>query len=138
MKQVNRTDSQAAKVVRAQPLIAVRDVARSSAWYQRLLSCTSAHGGNDYEMLVSDGLLILQLHAWDLEEHPNLTQPDSGKCGHGVLLWFESSAFDTVVTAARALAAEVLQEPHVNPNSRRRELWLRDLDGYVVVVAETA
>jgi hypothetical protein len=33
------------------------------------------------------------------------------------------------------LKAEVLEEPHVNPAPRHRELWLRDPDGYVVVIA---
>jgi len=35
----------------------------------------------------------------------------------------------------RALEAEIVEEPHENPNSGRREIWLRDPDGYVVVVA---
>ena len=47
--------------VRAQPLIAVTDVEASSRWYQRLLGCRSAHGGAEYERLVSKSTLILQL-----------------------------------------------------------------------------
>jgi hypothetical protein len=47
--------------VQAQPLIAVRDVAASSRWYQALLGCESGHGGDEYEMLVSGGELVLQL-----------------------------------------------------------------------------
>ena len=35
----------------------------------------------------------------------------------------------------RALGADILEEPHVNPNARHRECWLRDPDGYVVVLA---
>ncbi|MFV0307667.1 MAG: hypothetical protein ACK5OX_07985 [Desertimonas sp.] len=26
------------------------------------------------------------------------------------------------------------RELHVNPNARRRQVWFRDLDGYIVVV----
>jgi len=52
-----------------------------------------------------------------------------------VLLWFETTDFDAAVQAARALEAEIVEEPHENPNSGRREIWLRDPDGYVVVVA---
>jgi hypothetical protein len=52
-----------------QPLICVRDVEASSRWYQRLLGCESDHGGPQYERLVSNGHLILQLHAWDIEHH---------------------------------------------------------------------
>jgi hypothetical protein len=43
--------------------------------------------------------------------------------------------FDEVVKEARALAAEILQEPHINPRPAHREMWLRDPDGYVVVIA---
>ena len=53
--------------------------------------------------------------------------------GNGVLLWFQTDAFDAAVARARALGAEVLEEPHVNPNAKHREIWLRDPDGYVVV-----
>lgn len=121
--------------VRSQPLLAVRDVAASSRWYQQLLGCEGAHGGDEYEMLVSNGELILQLHAWDLDEHANLMGPDSAPHGHGVLLWFETTDFDASVKAAEALKVDWVEAPHVNPNSRRQEFWVRDPDGYVVVLS---
>jgi hypothetical protein len=86
-------------------------------------------------MLVSSGVLVLQLHAWDVDGHANLTEPNSAPHGHGVLLWFETTAFDAAVQAARTLEAEVVEEPHENPKSGRREMWLRDRDGYLVVLA---
>ena len=46
--------------MRPQPLIAVSDVEASSRWYQRLLGCQSAHGGPNYERLVSNGTLVMQ------------------------------------------------------------------------------
>ena len=55
--------------MRPQPLIAVADVEESSRWYQRLLGCQSAHGGPEYERLVSGGQLVLQLHHWEEEHH---------------------------------------------------------------------
>jgi predicted enzyme related to lactoylglutathione lyase len=88
-----------------------------------------------YDRLISGDQLILQLHRWDDEDHPNLTDPERGPCGHGVLLWFEVDDFDAAVERARRLGAEVVQEPHVNPAPQHREIWLRDPDGYVVVVA---
>jgi hypothetical protein len=51
------------------------------------------------------------------------------------LLWFEVSDFDKVVERARTLHAQVIVEPHINPNPNHREMWLRDPDGYVVVIA---
>src|SRR5258706_2850111 len=55
--------------MRPQPLIAVTDVAASSRWYQHLLGCKSDHGGPNYERLVHDAELILQLHHFDVEDH---------------------------------------------------------------------
>jgi hypothetical protein len=121
--------------MRPQPLIAVADVEASSRWYQRLLDCESGHGGPDYEQLVRGGEMLMQLHHWRDEDHPNLGDPDSAPHGYGVLLWFETDDFDGAVARAREIKAEIVQEPAVNPNSRLREIWLRDRDGYVVVIA---
>lgn len=43
--------------------------------------------------------------------------------------------FTAAVARARELRSEILEGPKVNPNANHRELWLRDLDGYVVVLA---
>ena len=37
--------------------------------------------------------------------------------------------------APNLVSVEVLEGPHLNPNANHRELWLRDPDGYVVVLA---
>ncbi len=126
--------------VRAQPLIAVRDVRKSSRWYAKLLRAqqSSALFKSDhshlYDRLIVDGQLVLQLHAWDEEDHPNLRSSRT-RAGHGVLLWFEVDDFDAAVKRVRALRAKVVLEPHVNPAPAHRELWLEDPDGYVVVLA---
>jgi predicted enzyme related to lactoylglutathione lyase len=86
-------------------------------------------------MLVADGQVLLQLHHADAHEHPHMGQPGAESSGDGVLLWFQTDEFDAAVERARALGARVLQEPRVNPNARHRELWIRDPDGYTVVLA---
>ncbi|MBD3162764.1 MAG: VOC family protein [Candidatus Eisenbacteria bacterium] len=122
--------------MRPQPMIAVRDVAASSRWYQELLGCTSGHGGNEYEQLLDRGRkMILQLHDWDREEHPHMGDPDARPLGNGVLLWFAVDDFDAAVERARGLGAEVLEKPHHNPLAGHHEIWLRDPDGYVIVLA---
>jgi catechol 2,3-dioxygenase-like lactoylglutathione lyase family enzyme len=124
--------------VEAQPLIAVRNVRASSRWYAELLGADSLpdHSHRDvYDRVWSAGRLLLQPHAWDAEEHPNLVDADAARPGHGVLLWFRVDDFDSVVERARRLGAEIIEEPHINPAPRHREIWLRDADGYVVVVA---
>lgn len=126
--------------MRSQPLISVNDVEASSLWYQYLLGCQSAHGGAEYERLVSNGELILQLHRWDVEhDHGPIGDPEDKPYGNGVLLWFETDDFDSVVVRAAGMKAEVIKEPHRNPPSgdggpNHREIWLRDIDGYIVVV----
>jgi catechol 2,3-dioxygenase-like lactoylglutathione lyase family enzyme len=124
--------------IEPQPLIAVRNVRASSRWYVELLGADSIpeHPHRDvYDRISHFGRLLLQLHAWDAEEHPNLVNADAAPPGHGVLLWFQVDDFDSVVERARGLEAEIVEEPHVNPAPRHREIWLRDPDGYVVVVA---
>jgi catechol 2,3-dioxygenase-like lactoylglutathione lyase family enzyme len=51
-----------------------------------------------------------------------------------MLLWFELDDFDAAVRRARAMKVTVVEEPHVNPGPQHREMWLRDPDGYVVVI----
>ena len=124
----------------SQPLICVSDVERSGRWYQCLLGCKSDHGGDQYERLVSRGTLILQLHRWNVEHHhgpigdPNLAH------GNGVLLWFELDDFDAAIGRAEELKAEVVKPRHRNPlkgdgGPNHWEIWLRDPDGYTVVLA---
>jgi len=124
--------------VQAQPLIAVRNVRASSRWYAELLGADSLpdHSHREvYDRIYTSGQMVLQLHAWDEENHPNLVNADAAPPGHGVLIWFEVDDFDSVVERARALQAEVIMDAHFNPNPRHREIWLRDPDGYVVVIA---
>lgn len=124
--------------VSAHPLIAVRDVRASGRWYAALLAAAALpeHPHRDaYDRISCHGRLVLQLHAWDEEDHPNLTGPDRAPPGHGVLVWFEVHDFDALVARARAMGVSIVEEPHVNQNALHREIWMRDPDGYVVVAA---
>jgi catechol 2,3-dioxygenase-like lactoylglutathione lyase family enzyme len=130
--------SSSTSTVEAQPLIAVRDVRAASRWYRDLLAAASLpeHSHRDfYDRITCHGRLLLQLHAWDVENHPNLVDAGAAPVGHGVVLWFQVEDFDAAVQRANALGAEVIEGPSVNPAPQHRELWLRDPDGYVVVLA---
>ncbi len=126
--------------VRPQPLLAVRDVVASSRFYCELLDgeSTSVTVKSDhadlYDRICVGSELVLQLHAWDAEDHPNLVDADRAPPGHGVLVWFELDDFDASVARAKVLGAEIIEGPITNPRPGHRELWLRDPDGYVVVV----
>jgi catechol 2,3-dioxygenase-like lactoylglutathione lyase family enzyme len=127
--------------MRPQPLIAVTDVEASSRWYQRLLGLKSDHGGREYERLISNGMLVLQLHNFDVEhDHGRIGNREDKPYGNGVLLWFEVEDFDAVMQRASELEAEIVLPRHRNPpegdgGPNHWECWMRDPDGYVVVVA---
>jgi catechol 2,3-dioxygenase-like lactoylglutathione lyase family enzyme len=128
--------------VRPQPLIAAADVEATSRFYQELLGARSDHGGREYERLIDgNGDLILQLHNWSVEHHHGrIGDPAAKPYGNGVLLWFEVSDFDAAVARAAELGAEVILPPHNNPpegpgGPAHREIWLRDPNGYSVVLA---
>lgn len=127
--------------MRPQPLIAVTDVEASSRWYQRILKCQSAHGGPEYERLTVNGQLILQLHSFDVEHHHGPIGDRADKpYGNGLLLWFETDDFDGALARATELDADVVIPRHRNPPDGRGgpnhwECWLRDPDGYIVVLA---
>lgn len=127
--------------MRPQPLLAVSDVEASSRWFQHLLGAQSAHGGVEYERLTVDGELVLQLHAWTVEHHHGaIGDPDARPYGNGVLVWFELDGFDAAVQRAGELDAEIVRAPRRNPpegpgGPAHREVWIRDPNGYTVVLA---
>ena len=127
--------------MRPQPLLVVTDVEASSRWYQRLLGCRSDHGGPEYERLVHGERLVMQLHAFDVAHHHGpLGDRDDKPYGNGVLLWFEVDDFDAAAARAAELNANVVLPRHRNPpdgtgGPNHWELWLRDPDGYTIVLA---
>jgi catechol 2,3-dioxygenase-like lactoylglutathione lyase family enzyme len=127
--------------MRPQPLICVTDVERSSLWYQAVLDCESGHGGDEYERLLYDGTLVMQLHRFEVEHHHGrIGDPAPRPYGNGLALWFELDDFDAAVLRAHTLGADVARPPHRNPpdgpgGPAHREIWLRDPDGYLVVLA---
>lgn len=118
-----------------QTLICVADVPASSAWYCAVLAGTSGHGGDEYEQVLVNGELVLQLHRTDVEDHHGYLADPTVMLGNGVVLWFEVSDFEAAVSRVRACGARVQTEPHENPSAKQSEIWLRDPDGYLVVLA---
>lgn len=116
-------------------MVVVRDVPASSRFYQRVLDAESGHGGDEYEQIVSNGEILVQLHAADVEDHHGRLADPVQPFGNGVLLWFEVADFEATVERVRATGAPVVRDEHTNPNARQREIWVRDPDGYLVVLA---
>ncbi|HEX5323216.1 MAG TPA: VOC family protein [Capsulimonadaceae bacterium] len=120
----------------AQPLICVRDVEASSRWYQRLLGVTSAHGGAEYERLNKGDTLILQLHNWEVKHHHDAIGDPDIKAGNGVLLWFEIADLAGAVARSKEMNVEVVMPHYHHAGASQWEIWLRDPDGYTVVLSE--
>lgn len=117
-------------------MIAVRDVEASSRWYQYVLGATSGHGGKEYEQLLVDGVLIIQLHLLEEGHHHGTIGTASAALGNGLALWFEADSFEQAVARCQDSEVRIEKDVHTNPNAGHREIWLRDPDGYLVVLAE--
>ena len=118
------------------PMLVVRDVAKSSAWYQRLLGLTSAHGGDEFEMLMAGDDLVLTLHEIDVSEHPVIADPAAGVAGRGVLVYFSVDDVSRYFERAREMDADLVDEPHMNPKAHSMEFSLRDPDGYALTISQ--
>ena len=116
-------------------MVVVRDVPTSSRFYQQVLGAESGHGGNEYEQVVKDGEIVLQIHDIEVEDHHGRLADPGQPLGNGFLLWFEVADFDATVEAVRATGAPVVRDVHTNPNAHQQEIWVRDPDGYLVVLA---
>lgn len=119
--------------MRLAPLICVKDVPAASLWYQTLLGCKSGHGGDEYERLNDGERLVLQLHRWDVNHHHGPLGDPAITPGNGVILWFELDNFDAAYAQASQLGAHVLKDRLWSENGNW-EFWLRDRDGYTVVL----
>ncbi|MFZ5896219.1 MAG: VOC family protein [Myxococcota bacterium] len=119
----------------SEPMIAVRDVRASAAWYKKLLGCSNDHGRSDFDRLLADGQVLLMLHQTQADEH-GLTKPVPGAVGSGFLLWIHVDDFDTIVQRAKKLKIPIVVEPHENPQAGWREFTVRDPDGYHVAIVE--
>src|SRR5438309_3377962 len=118
-------------------IIGVSDVPSSFKWYQSLFGQPETRPGHaDFgQILDSDGTVLLCLHQWGAHEHPSLMSRDNATPGNGLLLFFRVDDFDRALKRARALVAQLEEEPHANPNTRTKEFSLRDPDGYYVTIS---
>jgi predicted enzyme related to lactoylglutathione lyase len=65
----------------------------------------------------------------------HLGNPNSKPYGNGVVLWFQTDRIDKAFKRAQDHGGEVIETLKVNPGANHREFWLRDPDGYVVMIA---
>ncbi|HUK34693.1 MAG TPA: VOC family protein [Vicinamibacterales bacterium] len=118
-------------------IIGVNDVHASFEWYQSLFGQPETRPAHDDfgQIVDTDGTVLLCLHQWGAHEHPSLMSPDKATPGNGLLLFFRVDDFAMALKRARALAGRFEEEPHMNPNTEKREFSLRDPDGYYVTIS---
>tara|TARA_R110002167_G_scaffold115853_11_gene290503 strand:- start:2168 stop:2557 length:390 start_codon:yes stop_codon:yes gene_type:complete len=121
-------------MIKADPIIAVKDVKKSSKWYQSLLECKSAHGGNEFDILVDDNNeVIICLHLWGAHGHPTMKDQEITP-GNGLLLYLRTDKMETIRNNAEKIGSTIEEEIHMNPNSGKKEFSLRDPDGYYLTI----
>jgi len=118
------------------PIIGVKDVEASSKWYQSVFDCRSMHGGNEFDILVSENNeILICLHKWGEHEHPTMANP-SITPGNGLILYFRTKKMDAIRQNVKKLGYPIEEEIHSNPNSTKKEFSLRDPDGYYLTITE--
>ncbi len=121
--------------MRCETIIGVKDVSKSSSWYQSLLGCKSNHGGNTFEILVNEeNTAVLYLHKWGEHDHPTLVHPGP-KPGNGLILYFRVKNLHEIWVNAKNLNALIESAPAINENSGEEEFSLRDPDGYFIIIS---
>lgn len=122
--------------MKVDPIIAVNNVKTSSKWYQDIFDCRSMHGGNEFDILVSENdEIVLCLHKWGEHDHPTMKSPDNNS-GNGLILYFRTENIEKIRENLRKMNYNVEEEIHLSLNSRRKEFSLRDPDDYYLTIAE--
>jgi catechol 2,3-dioxygenase-like lactoylglutathione lyase family enzyme len=121
--------------MKSEPMIAVENVEKSSAWYAELLQLSSGHGGPYHDWLVDEyGQTQLHLHCWESDFYPTMDDASGGKVGHGLVLCFRVSEIDQPHARAQKLRAAIERTPFINDLTNQKECWLRDPDGYLIIL----
>lgn len=122
-------------MVRNETIIAVKNVPKSAEFYQKLLGCKSEHGGETFEILTSENVVILCLHKWGDHDHPTMLSSEK-EVGNGLILLFRVGNLTKAFQNAKKLNANMEKEVHYNANSLKNQFTLRDLDGYYLIISE--
>ena len=122
-------------MIQLDTIIAVKDVAASTVWYNTLFGFRNLHEGGNFAVLAYGENIVLCLHPWNDHEHPSLSHP-SEHTGKGLLLYFRTANMKEIRAKAKDLQAKITEEMHFNTNSGQYEFSLRDPDGYFITVSE--
>jgi len=122
---------------RTWPIIGVKDVEASSAWYLSLFGQAwrpTGHTDEFDQILDEDGTVLVCLHQWGAHgEGPPLESPDTAAPGNGVLLSILAQDFEDCLDRARALGQpfDVEADPR---HGDWRMFSIHDPDGYYISI----
>lgn len=123
-------------ITKPDSIIAVKNVLASSEWYQSVFGCKSLHGGNLFDVLVSDNNeVLLCLHKWGEDNHPTMND-QSITAGNGLIIYFRTEDMTKIRENVDKMSIPIEEEIHYNPNSMQNEFSIRDLDGYYITISE--
>ena len=123
-------------MIKLDPVLAVKDVAASATWYEKVFGFKRAHGGEDFAVLISKTAeVILCLHKWGEHQHPSLTDQTT-IAGNGLLLYFKTDDIEVIRKRIEKMACAFEEEIHENPNSMKKEFSVKDPDGYFLTISE--
>ncbi len=118
-------------------MIIVGDVPASAAWYMELLGYERAGTSDRFVRLLGPtGRPELLLHHAEVEAHPGVSHSGKKSRSSSVLFYVRVRDAHAVYRRARQLNADLIDEPHINPNSRSIEFSLRDLDGHALTISQ--
>jgi len=118
------------------PIIAVKDVNESSNWYQSVFGCKRTHGGDEFAVLEDENNeILICLHKWGEHEHPTMANPNITP-GNGLILYYKTDNLDIILANIKKMNYPLVEEIHINQNSKKKEFSLRDPDGYYLTITE--
>lgn len=123
-------------MTRLDPIIAVKNVEESAKWYCHIFGFTNTHGGNHFAVLMTkENEIILCLHAWEMDNHPTMTNPNL-TTGNGLLLYLRTTEWKEILQRLKEIGWTLEEETHQNANTLKQEFSFRDPDGYFITVTE--
>ncbi len=121
--------------MQAQPLITVSSVSASARFYCALLGARRGHEGENYAQILVGDEMIMQLHDFESDDNHEPLVDLNTALGNGFVLWFETDDFDALLQRVKDHGLTTDRKPFENVYAKQMECWLRDPDGYRVVIA---
>lgn len=113
----------------------MKSVNDSSRFYCQLLGAQRGHEGDNYAQILLNGEMIMQLHDLEPDENHDALAVVDAPLGNGVVLWFETDDISALEDRIAEHGIKLDRKPFENVFAKQKEFWLRDPDGYRVVIA---